>query len=103
MRKQIVVVTLAVLAAASAQAQATDMFDLAKTGTPQQIQAAIDSGADLKVRAKDGATPLMCAAQYNWNPEVILTLVKAGADIKVLGKDGFTALMFAAGFNQTPK
>lgn len=53
-------------------------IELVETGTPQQIQAAIDQGED--VNAKDkllGWTALMYAARFNKNPEVITTLLSA--------------------------
>jgi hypothetical protein len=47
MKKRIVVVVLAVLIAASAYGQTTGLFELVKTGTPQDVQAAISKGADV--------------------------------------------------------
>jgi hypothetical protein len=102
-KKRIVVaVVLAVLMAASAYAQTTDFFALAKTGTAQQIQAAIDQGADVNARSDGAWTALMLAALYNPNPEVIATLLKAGADVKGHNVIGLTPLMFAA-VNQNPE
>jgi ankyrin repeat protein len=92
-----------ILAAAGfAYAQTTDFFELVKTGTPKNVQAAIDKGADVKARGSDGFTPLMIAAQYSSNPEVIGVLLKAGADLKARDSAGATALMLAAGGNSTP-
>ena len=97
MNKRIVVAGfLAVLFAALAYAQATDFIDLVRTGTPQDVQAAINKGADIKDRDTEyGATPLACAAEQNPNPEVITTLLKAGANAKVKDNDGKTALDYA--------
>src|SRR5271157_3690374 len=105
MRKRIVVaVVLAVLLVASAYAQTADFFELAKTGTPQSVQAAIDSGADIKARdSLYGMNALMNAARSNPNPEVITALLKAGADLKTQSNEGFTALMYAARKNQNPE
>lgn len=65
------------------QAGDPDFFTLVRLGTPTEIQAAIDRGAD--VRAADeadyDATPLYLAAANNENPEVIAVLV-GGADIE---------------------
>ena len=79
MRRRIVVtVALAFLfALASTYAQTTDFFALMKTGTPQEIQAAIDKGANIKAQDSLGRTPLMQAVRYNQNPEVITTLLRA--------------------------
>ena len=53
------------------QEQATDFFDLVQYGTPENVQAAIKKGADLRAENKGGMTPLMAAASFNTNPEVI--------------------------------
>src|SRR5208337_3188941 len=99
----VVAVVLSVLLAASAYAQMTDFFELAKTGTPQSIQAAIDKGANVNAREeKDQQIPLMFAAENNPNPDVITTLLKAGADIKARDKEGSTVLMDASQTQKNP-
>jgi ankyrin repeat protein len=88
--------------------QTTDFFELVKNGTPEGVQAAINQGADIKAKDKDGKTPLMCAAQSNPNPEVITTLLSAGAYIEARTNEGWThienwtPLMWAALGNQNP-
>jgi hypothetical protein len=59
-----------------------------KTGAPQDIQAAIDEGADVNGRSSNGLTPFIIAA----------TLLNAGADLKArdLHDVGATALGWAA-------
>jgi len=104
MKKRIVVaVVLAVLMAASAYAQTKSFFGLVETGTPREIQTAIDKGANVNVPDKAGVTPLMWASEFNENPEVITTLLKAGADINAKDNDGVTPLMHAAGHNPNPE
>jgi hypothetical protein len=81
----------------------TDFFELVKTGTPQNVQAALSKGANIKAQDSLGRTPLILASQNNLNPEVITTLLKAAADINAHGCtcDGSpTALMYAAQYNQ---
>ncbi|MGA9135771.1 MAG: ankyrin repeat domain-containing protein [Candidatus Sulfotelmatobacter sp.] len=95
----LIAVVLAGLLAASAYAQTTDFFELVKSGTPQDVQAAIDQGADVIAQGKYGYTPLMLAANNNPNSEVITILLKAGAEINAQDIDGNTALMGAAGNN----
>jgi ankyrin repeat protein len=65
-----------------------DFLELVKKGTPNQVQEAIEAGADLRAQDKDGWTPLMYAAKNNPNPEVITTLLKAGADSDAQDKNG---------------
>ena len=118
MRIRIVVaIVFALVMAASACAQTTDFPELAKTGTPQSIQAAIDQGADVNAEISevtawglsdskvnsDARTPLMWAAAYDPDPYVILTLLRARADINARHKvDGETVLMYAACDNENP-
>src|SRR5271157_1210192 len=103
MRKRIVVaVVLAVLLVASAYAQTMDFFELAKTGTPQSIQAAIKQGADINARDDHDWTALMVAAMSNPNPAVMTTLLKAGANIEEQNGLGMTVLMGAASENKNP-
>jgi ankyrin repeat protein len=83
-------------------ASAEDFFDLCKTGTAQQIQEAIDAGADVKARNKNGNTVLMHAAGWNSDPEVISVLLKAGADVKARNNSRETALMYASMRNDNP-
>src|SRR5208337_1384591 len=90
---------------ASAYAQTTDFFSLAMSGTPQDVKAAIDHGANVNahdMRDEYQRTPLMDAAGFNQKPEVITTLLNAGADLKAQDKNGSTALIYAAGNNQNP-
>ena len=93
--------------AASAYAQTKTFFELAKTGTPQDVQAAISKGADVNAKEQcptgRGRTALMYAAEFNPNPEVITTLLTAGADLNAQENNGATALLFAAGENPNPK
>ena len=89
MKKRIVVaVVLAVFWAASAYAQATDFFELVKTGTPQSVEDAINNGASIKAQDVMGRTPLLVAALDNPNPEVITTLLKAGSDVNAFDGGG---------------
>jgi ankyrin repeat protein len=100
--KKLVGAILILAPAAFTYALMPDFFELVKSGTTQNVQAAIDKGADVNAHDNHGRTPLFLAAANNKNPVVITTLLKAGADIKARDKDGRTALMGAASFNQNP-
>ena len=76
---------------------------MAASGTPQEVQAAIDKGADVNAAVGD-KTPLIVAATLNKDPEVITLLLKAGA--KLEAKDtqyGGTPLAWAAYDNPHPE
>ena len=73
-------------------------------GTPEQVQAAIKSGAQVNDSDTLGQTPLMQGAECNENSDVITTLLNAGA--KLDDRDelfGRTALMWAAKYNENPE
>jgi ankyrin repeat protein len=76
-----------------------DFLRLCGVGTVQQIEAAIQAGADADAKEDDGATPLILAAAINKNPEVLNILIQAGANVNAKMNDDMTALMFAAGGN----
>ena len=96
-KKRIVVaVILAILLGASAYSQTTDLFEIAKAGTLQTIQTALDEGEDVNAREEHGRTALMYAVALKQDPEVIAILLKASADINALDNNDMTPLMFAA-------
>ena len=87
---------------ASVYAQGPGFLELAKTGTAQRVQVAIDQGQDVNVRNDSGETPLMVAAESNADPDVIIVLWKAGADSTAQDRVGLTPLMHAARANPSP-
>ncbi len=102
-KRKVATLFLAVLLAASAHVQTKDFIDLVVRGTPQDVQAALDKGADVNARDTNGLTPLLTAAAYNTNPEVVAVLVEAGADTEARDTvHGSTALMWAARLNPNP-
>jgi uncharacterized protein len=102
--KLVVVTSLAMLVAALADAQTTQLLGIVQTGTPEDVQAALDNGSDVNGRTSAGVTPLMLAANANPNSQVIVILVKAGADIDAREPGiGATALLYAAAYNPRPE
>lgn len=98
MKKRILIaIVLAMFFVTSMHAQTKDFFELVKTGTPQDVQAAIEKGANLNGRSSTGSTPLIIAAAYNTNPEVILLPLKVGADAKAKDNVGQTVIDYAQG------
>ena len=94
-------VALALTECTSLDAGAHDpaFFDLVQTGTPSDVQAAINKGADVNDRSNSGWTPLMAAAMNNPHPEMVTILLKAGADVNATDYRGKTPLMYAADNN----
>jgi ankyrin repeat protein len=86
---------LAAARASDAAMSADDFVELCGKGTPQQVQTAIDAGADVDAKDHNGRTALMQAAWFG-NKEAISLLLKAGADINAKDNDGWTALIGAA-------
>jgi hypothetical protein len=70
--------------------------ELARSGSPNDILAAVKNGANVNEVDAAGFTPLMYAAMSNPNPGVISALVAAGASVDIQNADGMTALMLAA-------
>ncbi len=84
-----------------AAAAPSNLFDLAETGSADQLQQALKGG---NVNAVDdvGRTLLMHAAAFNPDSQVISVLVKAGANVNARGPRQWTALMMAAYENPNP-
>src|SRR6056297_388830 len=78
---------------------ADDFYTLCKEGTPQEIQQAIDDGAEVNQQNEDGVTPLMTAARHNNNYEAVLTLYNNGAYVNSRDNEGWNALMYAVRYN----
>lgn len=96
MPKKIAVVLFAVVALASARAQTATFFQVARNEPPEDVQAAIEKGADVNARDEHGMTPLMYAALSSLYPGVIFTLIRAGADMNARDVNTATLLMLAA-------
>ena len=81
----------------------SDFLELCESGALQQIEDAINDGANINARNEDQESPLMLAAWGNSDPKVITALVKAGAEINAKDKVGDAPLMFAAISNSNPE
>ncbi len=73
-----------------------DFFELCRSGSAEDVQGAIQAGADVNAKDNCGVTALMHAAQDNNNPEVIKSLINAGADVNATDNEGNKALDWAA-------
>ena len=68
--------------------------DFMRDAIPQDIQAEINKGANVRGRDKDGFTPLHMAA-LSGRAEAITVLIEAGANGKARDKDGRTPFDYA--------
>ena len=80
---------------------AQDFFQLVKTGTPDQIAAALANKNQVDARNAENATPLMLAARANENSEVISVLLEAGAKVDDVDWFRQTPLIYAAANKNT--
>ncbi|TVR52637.1 MAG: ankyrin repeat domain-containing protein [Spirochaetaceae bacterium] len=99
----LVVSMIAVIAGAVHAQDDASFFRVVRSGTADDVRAALRAGADLDARDRYGLTPLMYAARYNRSVEVLRLLLDAGADVNARDSDGNTALMSAAGSNENPE
>jgi ankyrin repeat protein len=84
-RYHVAVVFALGITVASATAQDADeigILELAKTGSLQDIQAALQQGADINAMEAGGETPLMYATENNQAPEIFTVLQEATKDVK---------------------
>ena len=76
-----VVMVLCLAAFVEAAPNKQEFMELCGKGTPSEIRAAIEAGADVKATDTTGLTPLHMASEKNPHPEVITVLVQAGAEV----------------------
>lgn len=92
------------LRSATLEAKKISVFiSLCGDATPREVQAALNAGADVNARDRDGSTPLQYAAGWNPNSEVIKLLLETGADVNARQDDGSTPLQNAAWKNPNPE
>ena len=102
--KKIIFIMILVFLSINIFCQSNDsIFDLAGSGTPEEVQLKINAGADVNSIDKLGRTPLMYAAVFNAKPDIISVLVKAGAEVNAQSNYGNTPLMYAAIYNENPE
>ncbi|MDE0820528.1 MAG: ankyrin repeat domain-containing protein, partial [Opitutales bacterium] len=72
---------------------------------PKAIRNLLESGSNVNEKSRDGSTPLMFAASFNYNEKVTLMLLEFGAETEtVTSMSGFmTPLAMAARYNPNPE
>lgn len=96
--KKAIVVFILLISSLSAFAQSS-FLELCKTGTPEQIEAALKAGASIRQQDADGWTPIHFAAGYNRNPKTILVLLSFGASLTAKTREGWTPYDLAVSSN----
>ncbi len=101
----VLVIVLLLIVSFTMPLLAADFFVICGTGTPEEVQKAIDEGADVNARNKiyQGYTPLHYVISFNRNPEAIIPLLNAGADVNAKDNFGNTALLLALRYNKPLK
>jgi ankyrin repeat protein len=77
-----------------------DFLKLCASGTAEEVERAIQDGADVNARGGHDATPLHFAVRDNDDPYVVSVLIENGADVNAIDSDGYTPLMTAVWFSQ---
>lgn len=77
-----------------------DLWHIAEAGDIDELQAILESGADINASDVHGMTALMRAAHLG-RLEMVRALIARGADPNATRSDQFTPLMFAAFFGHT--
>eukprot|EP01036_Dinobryon_divergens_P025348 gene25347-33885_t len=84
--------------------QGKKLFDAAGSGNLTQVVAALNKGADIHWKDKNGFTPLITAASFGHH-DVVAMLLQFGADPNLANKylpvfvcDGYTPMHWAARF-----
>lgn len=78
-----------------------DIFELAKTGVPKELEKALSSGIDVNIQDKFGYTPLLRAVSVN-RLDNVKFLVAKGADINIkenLGSDALNKAVYSRSNN----
>jgi len=102
-KSMVVLVVLLALATHSLVAFDGDFLNICRSGTLEEIKAAIADGASLETVDGEQATALMYAGYDNPDPEVVRYLVDAGARVDDVNEYGMNALMHAASNNSAPE
>lgn len=79
-----------------------NFIEICRSGTPEEVLAAIKDGANLDQVTENGMTPFLIAAKYNPYPDVIILLRNKGANTYYRNENGWTALMYASAYNSNP-
>ena len=77
-----------------------ELFDACEHNNVEKAREAIEKGANVNAKDKDGSTPLMIAvfmiAAFNGNVELAKLLIERKADVNAKDNNGWTPLIEAA-------
>lgn len=72
----------------------TDIFEIVRSGSLEDLQAAVNSGVDVNTKDEYGVTPLMTAIKYQ-QFDLVKPLLDAGADAEARDTNGWTIVTYA--------
>ena len=78
-------------------------FELCQSGTPEEVQQAIEKKANLEEVDQIDRTPFMLAVLYNDDIEVSRVLVEAGSPLDHLDVSDMSALHYAVEYSRSPE
>ena len=100
-------ICLAILLVHASHSLASGFFELLTVGTVEQVQQALEDGADVNARDADGLTPLMLTVsarqETELNAEIVRLLIYRGADVNIENPPFGTALSWALRLWTTPE
>ena len=91
----LVIIFISIIFISSNDLLARDIFELVKDGNQDEIEEALNSGADVNSSDNEGRSPLMIASRYNNDLEVIKILLDQGANVNSRDDSGHSSLMYS--------
>ncbi|MEL4895394.1 ankyrin repeat domain-containing protein [Crocosphaera sp. Alani8] len=75
-----------------------ELLQATKDGDLEVVQSLVDRGADVNVKDKENATPIMRSVSRNYQ-EIVKLLIEQGADVNAINDWGYTPLKYATKLN----
>ena len=75
-----------------------ELLQATKDGDLEVVKSLVDQGADVNVKDKENATPLMRSVSRNYQA-IVKLLIEQGADVNAINDWGYTPLKYAIKLN----